>query len=390
MEQFTEEHAKHLLDKDWLSKVDAGSSTPYLMKFYPSLADLSCVIMVTDTKKVWAEVVTAKLLARRWRLHNARSPEYFFQSGKEDTWRESILDLLCKAHTIGGIGELSFEVVESKYSDLCIEVECEAFKWRWETCFIGYQSSSEIISKHLVFPLISLNHLTFSAAEPISEMSDADVEKTIDKLGRTARRTVDTHIKNALSKPRVATSISRTTAMFNFVADLPRVTSIAEKPLLEMIEVEVDGISPPKSTRGTSKSNDSSKAAIEPSTVPREAATKLQEVDSDSKTESDDDLPPPVNKAVSRANSAGPSKTAESARLRQPLRLQTPSQPARTETKATSSDSDSPQRPIKKIRPAGPDSSDDDSENAQKKTGAFAPGVKRGTRQPIKRGGKRF
>ena len=44
--------------------------------------------------------------------------------------------------------------------------------------------------------------------------------KAVDKIGRTARRTIDTHIKNVLSKPRVATTMRRMTAMFNFSADL--------------------------------------------------------------------------------------------------------------------------------------------------------------------------
>jgi len=70
-----------------------------------------------------------------------------------------------------------FEKVTSDYSDLAFELECEGFKWRWETCFVGYQRSSELISKHLIFPLISLNHLTFSSAEAISELLDADVER---------------------------------------------------------------------------------------------------------------------------------------------------------------------------------------------------------------------
>lgn len=48
--------------------------------------------------------------------------------------------------------------------------------------------------------------------------------KAVDKIGRTARRTIDTHIKNVLSKPRVATTMRRMTAMFNFSADLRMLT----------------------------------------------------------------------------------------------------------------------------------------------------------------------
>lgn len=43
--------------------------------------------------------------------------------------------------------------------------------------------------------------------------------QAIDKVARTARRTVDTHVKNALSKPRLATTIRRITAVFNFISE---------------------------------------------------------------------------------------------------------------------------------------------------------------------------
>jgi hypothetical protein len=122
-------------------------------------------------------------------------------------------------------------------------LECDAFKWRWEVVFVGHKLSADILSRHLIAPLISANHLAFSSAEPVSALSESDLEKVIlhtgillvilthlifhllliqavDKMARTARRTVDTHIKNAMSKPRVATTIQRITAVFNFASDL--------------------------------------------------------------------------------------------------------------------------------------------------------------------------
>jgi hypothetical protein len=44
--------------------------------------------------------------------------------------------------------------------------------------------------------------------------------QAVDKVGRTARRAADTHLKNALAKPRVATSLRRMTAIFSFATDL--------------------------------------------------------------------------------------------------------------------------------------------------------------------------
>lgn len=138
-------------------------------------------------------VLNSKQFARRWRACNPQSAVDFAQDEDEEEWRIFNLELLAKAHTLGGVTELSFDCVESNYAvstpvgwkgfnihvvilqDLAIEVECEAFKWRWETCLQGGRFSAEVISRHLVLPLISLNHLAFSSA--VGESSETDLEK---------------------------------------------------------------------------------------------------------------------------------------------------------------------------------------------------------------------
>lgn len=37
--------------------------------------------------------------------------------------------------------------------------------------------SADILSKQLILPLISVTHLAFSSADPVNEMSEADLEK---------------------------------------------------------------------------------------------------------------------------------------------------------------------------------------------------------------------
>ncbi|KAL0954857.1 hypothetical protein HGRIS_003795 [Hohenbuehelia grisea] len=231
MEQFSEEHSKLLLSKEWLVKINGQTSTPYLLKFFSSSVDLSCFVLVTDTKSTWAEVLTSNQFARRWRDSNKLdSSSRIDNSEDEEAWRAANLDVLAKAHTLGGIIDMSFEVVESRYSDFAFELECDVFKWRWETCLLGYKASADFISKHLVMPLISVNHLAFASADPVCELSEADLEKAVDKMGRTARRAVDTHVKHAITKPRIATTLRRMTAMFNFIPELPTIFSTAEKP----------------------------------------------------------------------------------------------------------------------------------------------------------------
>jgi len=59
-------------------------------------------------------VLTSKQFARRWRDCNRL--DTFFTEVEEDAWRTSNLELLAKAHTLGGITDLTFEVIESHYA----------------------------------------------------------------------------------------------------------------------------------------------------------------------------------------------------------------------------------------------------------------------------------
>lgn len=143
-------------------------------------------------------MLTSNLIARRWKADNGIDPFVANSVGGEDDaeekWRLSIIEDLIKLHTPGGIGSAEFEIVESNYSvcpflssrhlilycvyqDLAFKIEHGTFKWTWETCFLGHRYSSEIISKHLVLPLISFSHLSLSAGSPVGEMSDSDLEK---------------------------------------------------------------------------------------------------------------------------------------------------------------------------------------------------------------------
>ncbi|KAJ7475786.1 hypothetical protein FB451DRAFT_1244751 [Mycena latifolia] len=402
MEQFSEEHGKLLLGKEWLVK--NNDSTPYLFKCYFSTVDLSCFILITDTKTVWTEVLNSKQFARRWRACNPDSAANFARDDDEEEWRILNLELLAKAHTLGGISELSFDCVESNYADLAIELECEAFKWRWETCLQGGRFSAEMISKHLVLPLISLNHLAFSSA--VGELSETDLEKAVDKLGRMARRSVDTHVKNAMAKPRLATALRRITAMFHFIPDLPPILASTEKPELQaqVVQAKPRYLSPIPSPAPFKRR--SSPPDPIPSTPP--ALSKALPIaspspkipvtaDSATESESEREAPPLVAKGKGRAPSSaasppakeGPQSPAPGPLPSSPL----PSKPL-SRAKAPSSDSDSsPIRPVKKAKPPL-SSSDEDSEAERKrrlaKVTSGIGGAKRGTRQPIKRGGKRF
>lgn len=48
----------------------------------------------------------------------------------------------------------------------------------------------------------------------------AVLSQAVDKMGRTAKRSADIHVKNAMSKPRVATTIRRVAALLGSASDL--------------------------------------------------------------------------------------------------------------------------------------------------------------------------
>lgn len=61
-------------------------------------------------------MLTSKQIARRWRDCNPLNVTTAQSDEEEDAWRLDILSLLGKVHTLGGIADMSFEVVESNYA----------------------------------------------------------------------------------------------------------------------------------------------------------------------------------------------------------------------------------------------------------------------------------
>ncbi|KDQ57166.1 hypothetical protein JAAARDRAFT_178741 [Jaapia argillacea MUCL 33604] len=409
MEQFSEEHSKLLLAKEWLVKIDSEKSIPYLFKFHMSTVDLSGCLLITDTKTVWTEVLSIKQFARRWRACNSDSPATFSEPGEEDSWRSQHLELLSSMHSLGGIVDTSFEVFESKNSDFAFHLDGETFKWRWETYREGPKTSADLLSKHLIMPLISVTHLAFSSADPVCELSEGDLEKAVDKVGRTARRTTDTHIKHAISKPRVATALRRMTAMFNFIPDLPGIATEVEKPDLSLPEAWTRDLrTKPTASLSERSRPPSAHSAKRQSPAAASGSTdiKLPSPQPDSSTESEDDAsplpifqskgkekntsllspsPPPVRSTRSPTNERGSRGVSPSLMI-----LPTESQSKGPVAPSSDTDSSPIRPPAKKQKPTVQSESEEDSEAERKRRVANIRGGKGGVRQPIKRGGKRF
>ncbi|KAI4523500.1 hypothetical protein K525DRAFT_236780 [Schizophyllum commune Loenen D] len=415
-------------------------------------------MMITDTRKVWAEVMTSAQFARRWRSANPKAhSDEMSDEQQEDAWREARLDLLGKAHSVGAFPDLSFEVVPTRYSDFAVRIEAESFSWVWETTFVGYRLSAELLSQQLIMPMISISHFAFGSQEVIAEMTDDDLEKAVDKVGRTARRTPDTHVRNAIAKPRVATCLRRMGAMLNFLPEplqKPDLSSPEELPQDTRREAP-SRLAPPSSAKKSSPPPPARSPTPLAQSPPPPAGGSPIEVDSDSpapaprrtlspppaaksseapadesvtESSTDDEDAPPPKKAVapsSKGKAAAPKpasrrfspllssspspppsmkaklaaegslKSAGSAKPSSSAKASTTSRPASSAARAgsskpqaqgsmpapkarvvDSSDSDSAAPPPKRTRTES--SSEDDQP------------TRRGTRQPLRRGRKRF
>ncbi|EKM78712.1 hypothetical protein AGABI1DRAFT_121142 [Agaricus bisporus var. burnettii JB137-S8] len=351
-------------------------------------------------------------IARRWRLCNPQAPSPFSNLEDEDEWRSSVLELLSKAHTLGGINELSFEVVESHYSDMAFQLECDSFRWKWETCFVGHKLSSEIISKQLILPLIDTNYLLYSSTESVKDMTNIEVENAVDRIGRTARRSIDTHIKNSLSKPRISTILRRMTAVLNSLHELPGIISTAEEPDLRVQRAPTQTFQDSRPTEYTHLTSVVAEQPRSRSSMPvspppaRKLSTPVSPAKADSATESSADekqpnislQPPHARNSPQIATNSRASSAQKRSLSPVPSRTKTPEQHS---DQASDDDSSPVRRPLKKAKAARAVSDESDSESEKKAGGSqlksnaggsrMGGGTqRRGPRQPVKRGGKKF
>ncbi|KAI0833212.1 hypothetical protein BC628DRAFT_1485355 [Trametes gibbosa] len=408
MEYLSEAHSKLLLAKEWLVKVDNDRSTPYLFKFYSSTVDLNCLIVITDTKHVWSEVLSSRQLARRWRDCNPQDVTEDLSHNDEESWRLKSLEFVTTLHSLGGVANLTFEQVKSNYSDLAFELRNDTFRWRWETFSVGPTMSAEILSKHLIMPLISATHLAFFSGDPIGSLPEDEVEKSVDRVGRVGRRAVDTHVKNTLSRPLVATTLRRMGAIFNFVPDPPRIVAEVQTPDLRppfppprpsaapelLLHPAALSPSAPQNLTAKSPSKAEKSAPWAPSKSPQADGSVTEE----EPDEEDYTLASRKGKEVmtdrrganARSCSPVPSVPSRSATPNHLVPLISRKGPKRCYGEPSSPVLQPPQKKSKQV-PALEPLSDDSSKDGQKAcAGQAKSSTRRGVKQPIKRGGKRF
>lgn len=52
-------------------------------------------------------------------------------------------------------------------------IKSEDDSWKWETMAASANMAAEILSKHLIIPLITLSDCALKSSSPVSDMSDA-------------------------------------------------------------------------------------------------------------------------------------------------------------------------------------------------------------------------
>jgi hypothetical protein len=74
-------------------------------------------VQMTDHSSISIYIVlNSNQFARRWRDIQSTSAPPLLEGKEEEAWRERTLELLSRAHTIGGIEDASFEIVQSTYA----------------------------------------------------------------------------------------------------------------------------------------------------------------------------------------------------------------------------------------------------------------------------------
>lgn len=135
-------------------------------------------------------------LSPRWERCNPDAQPAIFV--EDESWRAAIISLISNVHTLEGFQEISLEVQESTYSvslqnflrqrssrrfnkDLSFTISHDTFLWTWQLDILPHKIAADFLSKHLILPLISLNHLAFTTTSVPKELTEESL-KTVREI----------------------------------------------------------------------------------------------------------------------------------------------------------------------------------------------------------------
>lgn len=151
-------------------------------------------------------MLNTQRLIRRWQALNPSTspPDLPPPEAKREQWIDAIVQCLADSHTLGGMDDMSIEIESSPYAvcacvygvqihtddeqDLCVALGGDGFKWRWDACIVPPKLAAEVLSNHLILPLVSTVHLAFTSTEPLGEMPESELEKV--RLAETSVRSI--------------------------------------------------------------------------------------------------------------------------------------------------------------------------------------------------------
>jgi len=94
----------------------------------------------------------------------------------------------------------------TKKADLEVNLKLGSYRWRWETMSAG-RMGADILSRHLIIPMITLNEFALKSPQSPSTMDDNTWTKHLDVVAKTSRVINSVHV--LFRKPRVSTSLCR-------------------------------------------------------------------------------------------------------------------------------------------------------------------------------------
>ncbi|KAL5638423.1 hypothetical protein ACGC1H_005192 [Rhizoctonia solani] len=196
----------------WLPGVHSDSKAGFLMKFYADPEREECYFLVTDTVKVWAEVVQGRHIS-----HRSPPPAYPRTEKQERRYVREMLQLIHAAHQLCRIADMEIVAEQGgKCADLSLTITTPTLNWEWRTFALRPSHASQVLSDLLILPMLT----QMSIMTAFTSGSDLEAfTKQLDKTSKTARITKHTHLRAVFSKPIVACGLVRIMQMWEQVGE---------------------------------------------------------------------------------------------------------------------------------------------------------------------------
>ncbi|KIO26397.1 hypothetical protein M407DRAFT_24360 [Tulasnella calospora MUT 4182] len=197
MLDFEESHSKALLNSPWLCKIH--ESTAYLFKCQIQEDDQSCCFIITDTERVWTEILHSRHISRRAVQCSSSAADVDYDEEAEGLLIKRNLVILHNLHRPEAVADADFSIGPSKRADLEVTLNLEDFTWRWDAMSLGSRQAAKLLSVHLITPLISFAAMSTFIDEPLREISASSLTRAADSQAKTAKRSLAHHRRAAKS-----------------------------------------------------------------------------------------------------------------------------------------------------------------------------------------------